>query len=1590
MGSQAAAFAFATPVGAPSRGATGGRRIARGGALGDGERRVSCAAASGSRAGFPASRGGPSQKDTSTGWARRQDARVAGARGERLRLRRAPSAVSHREGSLDASCDEGDVGNDETGAARASGASPLGPANAAQTNPSASSSSSRVVEFVAAWDALSPRLAAAASSGAAFVPPGAAADALAPDARGNREMLLGALKLAIPRLQAIPEDRRDPEGSPRGAPERALSDGNDETSRTTSTVSSHRPAHERAVAVTLALCDVGMDAECMSAALLRDALVAGSVTLEEIEASLGSNVMRLTHDCVRLRRLPGRVTGSYDDATAEKLRTFCLSFHDVRAVVVELAYRADALRDFENSALSAVQRTALALETMQLYAPMAHALDAGPLCAELEDLALRALFPSSYRSLEKWLRGAGPADDAALERARRWVAEALAEDPGLMTLVGGPAGVAVKARRKSLFSTMKKVLRDGRAREDVHDLLGMRVIVTPQPGSPAYAEPDAPRETSAAAAAAERSALAACYRVREITHGLFETVDGRTKDYLRRPKTNGYRSLHSTLRLPEAWEEEQSETDQSTNGEGSSSEGSSEEARYSVETKRQNDDENDDDENGDDVSLKNDTSSASDEDAGEENRLKKIGRRVAPIERRVELQVRTAAMHFAAESGAAKHAAYKGGFSEDPGAADALAELVAAANAAAEQRFGAFADSAIRLGGDVQNCRLNTAASPSASPSADASHSDRMFRMFDLDGDGRVTRDELRSVIGEVWRGPSEMGTDTSSASRSGIRDRHKSSATYASPFTSADDEGVAADELLEMLDADEDGTVSAEEFARFAASLRAIGSLPGADAATAAAIEGSIASTSRDARRDARRDDDRDDKDDQDATHAGRIEGALDALDVDGELVVSHVSANNDDDTSVSNTDLLTDDKKRPPRSAAIEDALAALADASAMAPPPLPPAPPPPRVRDGDAAARDAGKALREKAGGVVEWQLVWDLTRAGRPETARELFYQRTSKTPSVTGLWEQWARFELMQGDAERARGLYRAALLHAEGRPRARAESLRKWAVMEFGADNRVAADGLFERALRVLDDAERAAAAAEEGLEEAEAETAKAERTESAASLRRAQAVVLSSWAQAASRGGDAAVAREYLARAMSCDPGNVKATHALARLEELSGDDKEAEALYREILRLRPGEAHASVSLARLLAETRGDVDGARDVFVAAARANPENHKVLQSWAVMEAKYAGGASSEPRGSVDKRVGKKRGDVDVKDVDALAGLTAARRLFQRAAFLAPRSAPVWCAWAAAEFRATGDCVTARELYAKGLDADPTNTWCLRGLGEAELAAGRVAQARDYLERALDLEPRNRRCVAALARLEDASGNKARAARYFNVARELLKEQKREEADLIASGRVALRGGSRGTWAPAEAAAAARGVAALNAAEGASYRRADAEGGEAGGGRSAFRAVLAAARGEAAAAKARDRGGREVGARRRAAWRRGDRAAAAEEKTPGPGGAIGSSLDGIGSSLDDAIGSSLDGIGSSLDDDARRAGRNVASELDMDAEFDAVTRERAWVSFASGDEDAPERERWGDDADSVDGTVDSMDDDLRRYTGEGRG
>jgi hypothetical protein len=258
------------------------------------------------------------------------------------RVRRARSTRRGRNNAIVAatSGDDGDGSGDATTklATSAASSSPHNQASAA----------SRVVEFVAAWDALSPRIAAASANGEHGVQGG---DASA--AQGNREMLLAALKLAIPRLQktqhahdaanasSSSSSSSDRDGSVAASDLRggaSFSSGSSVDADVDAPKPPLRPTHERAVEVTLALVDLGMDAECMSAGLLREALVSGSVTLDEIEASLGAGVMRLAHDCARLHALPRRV-GSFDDANAEKLRTFCLTFHDVRAVVVELAYR---------------------------------------------------------------------------------------------------------------------------------------------------------------------------------------------------------------------------------------------------------------------------------------------------------------------------------------------------------------------------------------------------------------------------------------------------------------------------------------------------------------------------------------------------------------------------------------------------------------------------------------------------------------------------------------------------------------------------------------------------------------------------------------------------------------------------------------------------------------------------------------------------------------------------------------------------------------------------------------------------------------------------------------------------------------------------------------------------------------------------------------------------------------------------------------------------------------------------------------------------------------------------------------------------
>eukprot|EP00240_Pyramimonas_obovata_P002773 CAMPEP_0118934456 /NCGR_PEP_ID=MMETSP1169-20130426/13834_1 /TAXON_ID=36882 /ORGANISM="Pyramimonas obovata, Strain CCMP722" /LENGTH=753 /DNA_ID=CAMNT_0006877361 /DNA_START=174 /DNA_END=2432 /DNA_ORIENTATION=+ len=350
----------------------------------------------------------------------------------------------------------------------------------------------RVVEFVAAWDMLADHLG----------PKGL-------DKGADAELILAALKLSLPALQAS-----------KGA-----------------------EGQRRALALASTLADLGMDAESVAVGLLSEVVAEELIPLSEVAPLMGMQVLELLHDHLRVKSIPRRAD-MYDDDAADSLRKFCLAFHDIRAVVVELASRLDTLRNMEQ--LRPFERPIIALETMQIYAPMAHALRVEGLREELEDLAFAELFPATYSNLSSWMRHKSVMHEVVLQAAVAQLTQALHTDEALMQL-SGPNSVRVLARRKSLYSTMRKLVSDGRSKQQVHDLLGLRVIVSPAEGSPA----------AAATEAGERAAEAACYRCQAVAHHFWRPVEGRSKDYIAAPKLNGYRSLHSTCTMGggEGWQE---------------------------------------------------------------------------------------------------------------------------------------------------------------------------------------------------------------------------------------------------------------------------------------------------------------------------------------------------------------------------------------------------------------------------------------------------------------------------------------------------------------------------------------------------------------------------------------------------------------------------------------------------------------------------------------------------------------------------------------------------------------------------------------------------------------------------------------------------------------------------------------------------------------------------------------------------------------------------------------------------------------------------------------------------------------------------
>lgn len=267
-----------------------------------------------------------------------------------------------------------------------------------------------------------------------------------------------------------------------------------------------------------------MDAQVISAAILRQVLEAGGLTIYQVKDRIGVTTAHLLHETFRLNNIVSKVD-SYDDETSSALRKFCLTYYDVRALILHLAFKLDMMRHLDY--LPRYQQQMVSLEVIKIHAPLAHAVGTNSLSLQLEDLSFQYLFPYSYLYVNTWLGSHETEGKPIIDVLKDQLLQLLNLDSVLAEMVDE---ITVEGRYKSHYSTMKKLLRDGRKPEEVNDILGLRVIL--KPCSKLHTLDESEK---------------ACYRARSVIQSLWKEVPSRSKDYISRPKANGYKSLHMAV-----------------------------------------------------------------------------------------------------------------------------------------------------------------------------------------------------------------------------------------------------------------------------------------------------------------------------------------------------------------------------------------------------------------------------------------------------------------------------------------------------------------------------------------------------------------------------------------------------------------------------------------------------------------------------------------------------------------------------------------------------------------------------------------------------------------------------------------------------------------------------------------------------------------------------------------------------------------------------------------------------------------------------------------------------------------------------------
>ena len=270
---------------------------------------------------------------------------------------------------------------------------------------------------------------------------------------------------------------------------------------------SGEPYISHPVSVALILVGLGMDTDCLCAALLHDVVEDTDATLEGIRKQFGHDVALMVDGVTKLGQIP---LTTKEEQQSENVRKMLLAMsEDIRVIIIKLADRLHNMRTL--SFKSERKQREISLETMEIYAPIAHRLGIRGVKEELEDLALRYLDPVGYKEIEDTLELKKPEREAFIVEIKAKIAERLKEY-GIEPHIEG--------RVKSIYGIYRKVYMMGKSFEELYDVYAVRVIV---------------------------NTVIECYNILGIIHDLFQPIPNRFKDYISTPKPNMYQSLHTTV-----------------------------------------------------------------------------------------------------------------------------------------------------------------------------------------------------------------------------------------------------------------------------------------------------------------------------------------------------------------------------------------------------------------------------------------------------------------------------------------------------------------------------------------------------------------------------------------------------------------------------------------------------------------------------------------------------------------------------------------------------------------------------------------------------------------------------------------------------------------------------------------------------------------------------------------------------------------------------------------------------------------------------------------------------------------------------------